>query len=209
MCIHICYRRDYCEKREVCVSNSKSMAPRLFHDVYVYWVCNSGSKTKECACIFSCSDGNYSLAVLPLRILSCSGLVTYILCSEARTWLGPPNFCGMADPMNYTEEVGFPSIISWLPMELAFLKARFDTLKCFHMGFFQRGFCNLGSGGGVGKGGGWRGVGEGLGRRGSRGIGEGLGRAWLSIVQKPRLKKKKSSLETHACPLLKRAFPPI
>ena len=38
-CIHICHKINYCKKREVCVSNSKSMALRIVHvcvcvDVY-------------------------------------------------------------------------------------------------------------------------------------------------------------------------------
>ena len=51
------------------------------------------------------------------------------------------------------------------------------------MGFFKRSFCDLASGGGIGKEG-WGRVGEGLGG----GVGEGLGWTWLSTLQKPRLK---------------------
>ena len=43
----------FLRKREVRVSNSKSMVLRFFFTyVYVYWIRNSGPKTKECACIF-------------------------------------------------------------------------------------------------------------------------------------------------------------
>ena len=31
----------------------------FFTYVHVYWIRNSGPKTKECACIFSCWDGNH------------------------------------------------------------------------------------------------------------------------------------------------------
>ena len=31
MCIHICYKMNYCKKRKVCASNSKSMALGIFH----------------------------------------------------------------------------------------------------------------------------------------------------------------------------------
>ena len=50
------------------------------------------------------------------------------------------------------------------------------------MGFFKRGFCDLGLGGL--ERGSWRGVGEGLGKAW---LSVGLGRAWLSVIQKPRL----------------------
>ena len=41
MCIRTCYKVNSCEKREVHVSNSKSMVLRVFTHVYVYWVRNS------------------------------------------------------------------------------------------------------------------------------------------------------------------------
>ena len=47
MCIHICYKIRKCKKREVRVSNSRSMASESFTYVYVYWIRNSGSTTKE------------------------------------------------------------------------------------------------------------------------------------------------------------------
>ena len=36
MCIRTCYTIHSCEKRRVCVSNSKLMVPRIFTYVYVY-----------------------------------------------------------------------------------------------------------------------------------------------------------------------------
>ena len=62
-----------------------------------------------------------------------------------------------------------------------------DSLEYVN-GVFQTGFLYFGFGGG----GGWKGgVGEGLGKgwgRGWGGVGGGLGRAWISLLQKPRLK---------------------
>ena len=69
----------------------------------------------------------------------------------------------------------------------------FTTISEYVNGVFQTGFLYFGFRG-VGKGGlerGWGGVGDGLGTGwggGWGGVGGGLGRAWISLLQKPRLK---------------------
>ena len=52
MCIHIWPKINYCEKREVCVSNLNQRRSEFFTYVHVFCICNSGSKTKECTWIF-------------------------------------------------------------------------------------------------------------------------------------------------------------
>ena len=81
MCMHICYKVNYCEKREVCVSNSKSMALRNFH---VFRVLQKGGRQKEFDHFFRFRDA-FGHFLLTFSDASGTFFVTFLPDSFCRT----------------------------------------------------------------------------------------------------------------------------